>query len=64
MKKKRIICALVALAISLALTISVINEWKNNGCETESLIAAGTFYNLFIWGIWACVDMWIKGRGQ
>lgn len=56
MKKQRIILAIVAAIVALALCASVSYYWKQQGCGFYSLCAGCAYYIAIVAALWNCID--------
>ena len=62
MSTKRIINAVIAIAIAIALVSMVVYYWNQLGCGKQSLIVSLIIYPSFVAALWSCVDEYIKEK--
>lgn len=64
MKKSRILCACIALAVAAALCIYVGVCWASKEVSCYGIVAECLIYSAGIAAIWACTDDVLKGRDK
>lgn len=61
MKKSRILCAVVALIVAVALCTYVGVCWANKEVSCYGIVAECIIYSAGVAAIWACTDDVLKG---
>lgn len=62
MKKSRILCACIALAVAAVLCAIVAAYWVSKDVNGYGIVAECVMYSAGVAAVWACTDDVLKGR--
>lgn len=62
MKRKRIILGIAAIAAAALIDWSIYSEWKDLGCDPNSIGVGIAVYTIFIAVVWFCLDTKMRGK--